>query len=180
MFRSEGLIQAFGCSNWSTARMMEARADALSRQLPGFVANQPLWSFATPNAEAIPDSTSYAMDDAMYRWHQVCGLPVIPYTAQAQGFYSRWAEDGWEGLPARLRAAYGNDVNASRFERIRQASQATGLSVAALALAWLMAEPDFPTIPIVWTHNPTRLSDILRAADQALPIDVLQSLGERP
>lgn len=177
VFRAQGKILAYGCSNWSPLRMEQAKRYAESHGLPGFVANQPLWSLAQVNPQGLPDSTSQAMDALMYQWHQRTQLPVIPYTAQAHGFFSQWNDKGWEGVGANLKQAYGNATNALRFARLKEVSQATGVSISQLVLAWLMGQPDFLTIPIVWTSDSVRLIEILASADTALSPDVVQYLG---
>lgn len=177
-FRAQGKIQSYGCSNWGVARIAEAQRYAEAHGIVGFVANQPLWSLAQMNPEGLPDATSHAMDAAMYQWHQGTHLPVMPYTAQAQGFFSRWEAQGWEGVGSHLQQAYGNATNALRFARLQEVSHTTGAPISHLVVAWLLGQPEFVTVPIVWTSHPSRLTELLASADLRLSPDVVSYLGD--
>lgn len=177
----EGLVKAgkirhYGCSNWSVARMREADEFARAHHLAGFTANQPMWSLARLNPESLADPTSHWMDKEMEEYHRASRLPVIPYTAQAKGFFAKLQAAGWDGVDPRLRAAYDNEDNRARFERLQRLARETGQSVSVLALAWLTSQPDFVTIPIVWSGRPEQLQEILQAGDAELGRDVLDAL----
>jgi aryl-alcohol dehydrogenase-like predicted oxidoreductase len=173
--RRAGKICYYGCSNWSSPRMREARNYADTHGLPGFVANQPMWSFARVNPEGLPDSTSLSMDDAMQGFHAETGIPVIPYTSQAKGLFSKWARDGIENLDPNLRTSYDNSVNRTRFQKLTELARQTGHNVTTLALAWLTSQPDFITISIVW-GKAEQLTDVLNAGDLVLDADTLAYL----
>lgn len=176
LLRKAGKIRYYGFSNWSTKRMQEALSYAELHRITGFVANQPMWSFAEINPAGIPDSTSYAMDEEMIHFHRKSRLPVIPYTAQAKGFFSKWARDGLVNLNPSLRAAYENDANRARFDKVIRMSQETGHSITTLALAWLASQPDFMTIPIVWSSESSQLAEALKAGELVLDPETIRSL----
>ncbi|OCT12575.1 hypothetical protein A8709_32690 [Paenibacillus pectinilyticus] len=169
-------IRYYGFSNWSTKRMREALTYAKENNLTGFIANQPMWSFAKVNPEGIPDSTSYSMDEDMYSFHCESKLTVIPYTAQAKGFFSKWEQFGLEALHSSLHTAYENDTNQARFEKLKRLSQETGHSITTLSLSWLTSQPDFVTIPIVWSSQLSQLSEVLKAGQLVLDPHVVRSL----
>jgi aryl-alcohol dehydrogenase-like predicted oxidoreductase len=174
--RERGKIRYYGFSNWSTARMKVALRYQQSQGLTGFVANQPMWSYAEVNPEGVSDDTSYRMDEPMRQFHRATKLPAIPYTAQAKGFFTKWAEQGWENLTPSLRMAYDNETNHHRFNKITAFAQESGQSISALSLAWLISQTDFLTIPIVWTSQSERLAEILAAADLELTPDRVRAL----
>lgn len=176
LLRRRGDVRYYGFSNWSSARMAEALSYAADHGITGFVANQPMWSYAAINPAGIPDATSYAMDDAMLRLHRQTGLAAVAYTAQAKGLFSKWDRVGLDGLAPALRDAYDNERNRSRFEKVRRLSRQTGQSIAALSLAWLTSQPEFPVIPVVWAGNAAQMAEILPAGDLLLDAQALREL----
>src|SRR3954470_479329 len=90
-FLREGKIRAFGASNWTAARLRRANNYARQSGQQGFAANQPFWSLGVAQSRP-PSFTGYVKFDAdAYRFHQETGLAVIPYTSQANGFFSKLA-----------------------------------------------------------------------------------------
>ena len=93
-----GKIRYYGCSNWRIERIAEARDYAARRGILGFAANQPMWSLAQADFTKVGDQTTVALDDAGRDFHQRTRMPVIPYTAQAHGFFAKMAAQGPQGL----------------------------------------------------------------------------------
>ncbi len=162
-----GKIRAFGCSNWRTARMQEAWTYATQQGLPGFVANQPLWSLAQPNPAAFGMPGLAGMDEQMFAFHQQSGWAVIPYTSQARGFFSKLVAQGEVGLKEGERKAYLNETNRQRAARAAALAQQHSVTVAQIALAYLINQP-IPTIPVIGCHTLAQLADSMGAATVTL------------
>lgn len=173
--RQAGKIRYYGCSNWSAERMREALQFSSQRGLTGFVANQPMWSYAEVNPGGILDPTSYHMDENIRQFHAETSFPVIPYTSQARGLFTKWAMEGLDSLDPSLLRVYDNPINRSRFHKVQHLSEQTGHSITALAVAWLSSQPDFVTIPIVWGSE-SQLADVLSAGDLVLDRELIESL----
>lgn len=170
-----GKIRAFGCSNWSTARMQAALDYATAHGCHGFVANQPLWSLAQPNAAAFGMPGLVAMDEAMLAFHQRSGWVAVPYTSQARGFFAKVAAQGSNGLSERDRQAYWNEGNAKRAAVVQQLAQEYSATPAQIALAYLLCQP-IPTIPVIGCRTAEQLRDSMGAATITLPPTVLAQL----
>lgn len=170
-----GTIRAFGCSNWSTARMQAALDYATTHQCHGFVANQPMWSLAQPNAAAFGMPGLAAMDDAMFAFHQASGWAVVPYTSQARGFFQKVAVHGASGLNDRDRQAYWNDTNARRTTVVQQLAEEHKATPSQIALAYLLQQP-ITTIPVIGCRTVAQLQDSVGATAITLSAAALAQL----
>jgi aryl-alcohol dehydrogenase-like predicted oxidoreductase len=165
-----GKIRYFGCSNWRISRIQEAHDYAAERNMQGFAANQPMWSFAVPNMEAQPDKTLVAMDDEGLAFHRETGMAAIPYSSQAKGYFSKLEAASVEQLPDSVREVYHSTENVKRFERARQLARKYKVAMNDIALGYLIAQP-FTTIPIVGCRNLEQLQSSVKALDLTLTPD---------
>jgi aryl-alcohol dehydrogenase-like predicted oxidoreductase len=159
-----GKIRYYGCSNWSAARLREAQAYAQQHNLPGFAANQMLWSLAAIEPGLVMDKTLAFMDEAMHQYHRESGLAAIPYTSQANGLFSKLT-DGRQTLEKA--GMFNTPRNARRLERIHTLAQQTGLSLTQIVLGYLTAQP-FVTVPIIGPRTGAQLADSLTALQARL------------
>ncbi|MDO4739650.1 MAG: aldo/keto reductase [Eubacteriales bacterium] len=142
----EGKALRVGASNWSLARLEQAQAIAQEKGLQGFAAVQPQWSLA--RQELLEDNTLVRMDEAEYAWHKRTGLPVVPFTSQAKGFYYKLAAGGEQALSKKAKERFLSPRNLRSYELLCRYSERTGHSVGALSIAYLTGQP-FPVCPIV-------------------------------
>lgn len=140
-----GMTRFVGVSNWKCARILEANACAEAHGLVKIHANQPQFSLA--KQFVVEDPTLCQMDEATYAMHVQQNMPCMPFSSQAKGYLSKLAQGGEAALPAKAKRRYHFPENIAAFERAQALSRETGLSVSALALAWLTSQP-FPCIPI--------------------------------
>jgi aryl-alcohol dehydrogenase-like predicted oxidoreductase len=174
--RRLGKIRSYGCSNWSIARIEEARVYAEEHGLQGFVASQPMWSLAEPNEAGISDKTLTHMDDEGFAYHLRTGLAAIPYSSQAKGFFTKADTLGFDQVPKALLSRYGNERNRARLGIVRRIADERSASVALVALGFLVAQP-FTTIPIVGCKTLEHLRESLDAADLSLSGGELRELA---
>jgi aryl-alcohol dehydrogenase-like predicted oxidoreductase len=173
-FVKGGKIRYYGCSNWRAPRIREAIDCAKRDSVRGFVADQPLWSLAEWNAGSIGDATLVAMSQELFELHKATGLAAVCYSSQAKGFFSKFAQSG-ERLSASMRRRFWNEVNLRRAEKVVRLADELKVPVAAIPLAWLMAQP-FLTIPIIGPRNTAQLEESLTAADVVLPPEIVEAL----
>lgn len=150
-----GKIRYFGGSNWTVARIRAANDYAQAHGLAGFVANQPMWSLAAPNLERISDKTLVIMGEDDVAFHRDTGMTVIPYTAQAKGYFTKLAENRLKDSDMRT---YDNPANRVRFQRVQELAVKHGVTVTAIALSYLTSQP-FPVVPIIGPRNLGQLVD---------------------
>lgn len=179
--RRKGKIRYYGCSNWRPDRMEQARRYAAAEGVPGFVADQPWWSLAMPNPEAVGDPTLVLMDEELLAYHRRTGMAVVPYTSQAKGFFSgkygRGLRPANSPSAAEVERLFYNKVNLARLEKCQALARELGATANQVALAYLLHH-DFPVFPIVGAHTLEQLRDSCGAADLSLSPEALRNLAD--
>lgn len=132
-FVREGKVRAVGASNFSAARLTSALEIAKSNGWKGFAVSQDRWNLAERDLETdfLPVLQKY-------------GVTELPYYALASGFLTGKYRPGVEVASAR--AAAGQRYLRKPFAlpllaKLDELAAAHGVSVAAVALAWLRAQP---------------------------------------
>ena len=161
----DGMARSVGVSNWHPARIREANAYAAAHGLTPFCANQPQFSLA--RQQTVEDPTLVAMDAETYRMHRETNLICVPFSSQAKGFFSKYAELGEEGLPDKAKRRFLCPENLAVYARILEVREQTGLSVGAIALAYLTSQP-FPTFPIAGASRVEQVLALAEAGEAAI------------
>jgi aryl-alcohol dehydrogenase-like predicted oxidoreductase len=142
--RGDGVIRHYAASNWTLPRLVEAGRIARRTGWQGFVANQPEWSLARRNpGSAAADLV--AMDDETFAWHRETGTALIPYSAQARGYFDKVAGGSIDPATA---AAYDNLPNRTLAARLSEIAATLGASPTQVMLAMMVAAP-FVVVPVV-------------------------------
>lgn len=164
-----GNIRWFGLCNWSAARLREANAYCAVHDIRGFVASQVLWNLASHNRAALWVDGLQSMSGDMRSFHREHDIAAVPYSAQAGGFFSKYARSDFaeDARFARLRAWYMNPESARRAARVARYAAESGHEPSQIALACLINQP-FTTVPIVGPKNAEQLQSCVAAADIAL------------
>ena len=157
----EGKTRLIGASNWTVARINEANAFAKANGMARFSVSQIFHNAALINKEGVYDQTLVAMDETEHRGYAANGLPVMAYTAQAQGLFSHICERGYEGLSEGMIRTYLNPSTRDRAERILSLSEETGLSPTAISLAYLLSDGSVKIFPILGISRVERLTEAL-------------------
>ena len=174
MVRS-GKIRYFGCSNWKTTRIQAALDYSASKGLASFVANQPMWSIAVPQLSALPDQTLAVMDEAGQAFHRQNGMPVVAYSSQARGFFTKLAANQRERIAASDLAVFDHPVNHRRLATAQNLAAAHEVTLNDVVLSYLLSQP-FPTIPVIGSHTVEQLRNSVQAMNLALTTEELAAL----
>jgi aryl-alcohol dehydrogenase-like predicted oxidoreductase len=143
-----GKIRAFGGSNWSVARLMEAAAYADAHGLEGFVASSPNFSLAVQAKPPWPNCVSISgpQGEAERAWYQANQMPLFTWSSLAGGFFSgRFRRDNLEsfesGLDKLCVETYGTEENFQRLDRVRSLAEEKGMTIPQIATAYVMSVP---------------------------------------
>ena len=161
----EGLMRMVGVSNWTTARIREANAWAAAHGLHGIDGNQPQLSLARQMRTGDP--TLVVMDGEMAAMHLETGMSLAPFSSQGRGFLSKWFELGEAGLPEGLKRDYMCPENREIYRRCLEVRAQTGLSVGAIALAWLTSQP-FLVYPLCGASRLEQVEALEEAGDATI------------
>jgi aryl-alcohol dehydrogenase-like predicted oxidoreductase len=165
----EGLVGHVAASNYTPERLEQAlelgRRDGLAR----YVALQPHYNLLERAYEHGP--------------RQVCeraGLACIPYFGLARGFLTgKYRRDGTEVASPRaegIRASYANERGFAVLDALDEVAAAHDAPLAAVALAWLLAQPTV-LAPIASATSLEQLAELLQVAQLRLSEDELALLG---
>jgi len=161
----DGSTRMTGVSNWKPGRIREANAYAAAHGLTPLTANQPQFSLAKQVRSLDPTLT--AMDRDTYRMHLETNMACCCFSSQAHGFFTKLDQGGEESLAPNVRAEFLCPENRAVYERIKTVQKETGLSVGAIALAFLTCQP-FPTFALVGCSKMEHLCALKEAGDAAL------------
>ncbi len=162
--QDRGAIRYLACSNWTAERICQANSYAQSCGRVGFVAASNQWSLARHNP-AVGDPTMVYTDDAMLALHREQQLPLIPYTAMAQGALSKLAEG--RILSASQNSHWGSPENMAIAQRANALAEAKNATVAQIAQCFFYAQ-DFQVVPVFSFSSATQMAEALAAADMSI------------
>ena len=172
----QGKVLYAGISEWTAAQVQEALHIADRYLLDRIVVNQPLYNMLDRKIEAeiIP----------------VCeenGIGQVVFSPLAQGFLTGKYKDP-SSVPAGSRAAndkvnvfimnrYWNDATFEKVRRIQTIADGSGIPMAALALRWVLREPNVASA-IVGASRPAQIEENAKASGLVISPDVFEALDE--
>jgi aryl-alcohol dehydrogenase-like predicted oxidoreductase len=155
-----GSIRHAAASNYSAARLEQALRVGQGDGMASYVALQPDYNLLERDYER--------------ELAPVCerhGLACIPYFGLARGFLTgKYRRDGHEvdsPRAAGVREAYFNDRGFAVLDALDEIAGAHDAPVAAVALAWLLAQPTV-LAPIASATSPAQLAEIVACAQLEL------------
>ncbi|MBQ5792731.1 MAG: aldo/keto reductase [Clostridia bacterium] len=158
----EGKVQHLGASNWTVERIEQANDFAKKNGMTEFCVSQIFWNGARINKQGVYDQTLVVMDEEQHAGYAKNSMPVMAYTAQAQGLFSQIRDKGYERLSESMVRTYLNETTKARAARILQLSGMTGVSPTALSLAYLLYDRDVTAYPILGISRLERLQEALQ------------------
>ncbi len=166
----QGKVRYIAASNYDADRLAAALEVSRREGLARYVALQPHYNLL------VRDEYEGPLQDLC----QAQGLPCIPYFALAQGFLTgKYRPGGQEVASTRAprASAYMDERGLRVLDALDRVSAAHETSIAAVALAWLAAQPTVAT-PIASARTVQQLQELLPLATLTLAEDEVQMLTE--
>jgi aryl-alcohol dehydrogenase-like predicted oxidoreductase len=169
-----GKARFIGVSNWSGAQIRGAVELGREQGFAKIVSSQPEYSLLhrAPEEDVIPSSREL-------------GISQIVYSPLAQGALTGKYRPG-ESVPEDTRAAirrdgsvwdYLSDEALERVQRLRPIADGLGLTMAQLALAWILREPNVASA-IIGASRPEQIRDNAAASGVALDDETVQAVED--
>ena len=142
----EGKISAIGASNWSHERIASANTFAANKGLKRFSASSVQFSLADWTRSPWPGAVTLGGDGqrAAREWYSTHGLSVFAYSSLARGFFSNHYDpknpDG-DRVSRWCATYFGTEKNIQRLERARMFARQHHVTVAQVALAYVLCHP---------------------------------------
>ncbi len=185
-----GRIRVFGGSNWTLPRVQAANAYAASRGVDGFRAVSNNFSLARMVKPIWPGVVS-ASDAAWRAYLTETGMALLPWSSQARGFFTPWADQVLENqgreqitittmqpTMAELLETWGAADNVERRRRAGQLAAERGVDMINVALAYVLQQP-FPCLPLVGPRTLAETRSCARALGLGLSAEELAWLDLR-
>jgi aryl-alcohol dehydrogenase-like predicted oxidoreductase len=174
-FVTAGKVRYYACSNWKPPRIEAALAYARRKGTRGFVANQMLWNIGCYTMRPIADPTIAVFDAATMGLHRRSGIAAVPFSSQANGFFTKLDQKG--GIPDEdlKKRDYCTDANLAAYAVMKEVAARRELSVTQIVLLYLLCQPVM-TLPVVGCHTTGQIESSLSAADLTLADDELARL----
>jgi aryl-alcohol dehydrogenase-like predicted oxidoreductase len=162
-FVKQGKVRYYGASNFTLPRMQQAMEWRKNHEDRGFIALSNQWSLAYPNPEykLNGDQTLEGVDATYYRWIRETNLPLIPYSATANGFFAKASA---KTLSPALEQAYGNSRNRTLQKILVSLAEDYHTTPFVLSLAVLLHQ-DFQVIPVTSASSKIQLEETLKASE---------------
>jgi aryl-alcohol dehydrogenase-like predicted oxidoreductase len=146
-WKNEGLIRAFGGSNWSHERIREANEYANQRGLLPFAATSPNFSLADQIKPPWPDciTISCPANEAARTYYRQTQIPVFAWSSLAGGFFSdrinRDNTAGFDDYFMKLAVeCYASEETFQRLDRVKELAAKKGVTIPQIAMAWVMSQ----------------------------------------
>ena len=164
----DGLARHIAASNYTAERLTEALELQRSLGLAQFEVLQPHYNL-------VERSYEQTLAPVAATW----GLATAPYYALASGFLTgKYRADGAEVESVRAKGAgkyLESGSGAAALRALDEVAAAHSVSVSAVAIAWLLAQPTV-TAPIASARTTAQLDEILPAATLSLTPDEIALL----
>ena len=163
----EGKIAAIGVSNWTPARIAEARATGIAP----IASSQPLGNVLANVMDPLEDDTTLIIDAAALRDAEANDMSLMLFTSQAQGTLTKRAQ----GLPPKS-APYRTAASLEAADELVAIAREIGVEPTNLGVAFMLQfSPRF--LPIVGPASVERLKSSLQAREVKLEASVMDRIA---
>lgn len=161
-FRREGKIRYYGCSNWTTARILEADEYCRQHNYRGFVANQALLNIGMKYMNPMDDDTLVSIDGVMYEYHKENGRNLaMPYMGVCSGFFHMYLTGGQDKVK---NSPYNTEKNRKIAEHLKELMKKYNATITQVLLGYFTAL-HFNCLPLYGPLNPDQIIEALKTAD---------------
>lgn len=157
--RREGLIKAYGVSNWRNERVAEAQAYCEEKGYQGLSVNNPSYSLATVVKARWPKTVYINQEEA--EWHADKGITLFSWAAQGHGFFADIYDDN---APQDIKEAFFTDENFEKLKRAKVLAEKHGVESINIALAYVLNQP-FATAAIIGSRDRKEYASSLSSLD---------------
>lgn len=169
--KAKGIINLFGASNWTRARIAEANAYAKEHGMEGFSVVNPAFNIADTIADPWGGSVHLCGDEhaADRAWYKEQNLPVFSYSSLGRGFFSgKYVTDNGvpasEVLPAHTLWEYDTPINHRRLAAAEKIAREHGATVSQIAIAYLL-NLDLDVFPLINPSKKPHMEENIAALD---------------
>ncbi len=161
----EGKINAYGASNWTSERVKAVNDYAKENSLEGFCASQIRFNPAFCLGER---GGLVGMDKNEFEFYKKAGIPVVAYSSQAKGFFSKMAEHGKEALSEKAKKRYLCKENLEKLEVIKTLAKKYNSSVGAVVCGAMCSLTLPDTFPVIGGSRIEQIADSMQGSDVCL------------
>ena len=172
-FVKEGKIKKFGASNWQYDRIKAVNDYAAKHNLMGFSASQIRFNPAYCLGER---GGLVGMDKDEFSFYKSAGLPVVAYSSQAKGFFSKVAEQGVEALSEKAKKRYLCTENLEKTEFMKELAVKYNCSVGAIVCSAMCSINIPDTFPVIGGSRVSQIEDSMSGADIVLSDEELRMI----
>ena len=169
----EGKIKKFGASNWQSDRIKAVNDYAKEHGLEGFSASQIRFNPAYCIGER---GGLVGMDRDEFSFYKNAGMPVVAYSSQAKGFFSKVVEQGIDALSEKAKKRYLCETNLEKAEYMKALAKKYNTSVGAIVCGAMcsISKPD--TFPLIGGSRLSQIEDSMQGADIVLEKTELEKI----
>ncbi|MBQ4543932.1 MAG: aldo/keto reductase [Clostridia bacterium] len=161
-FVNSGKILKFGASNWTAKRIDAANKYAEKNGLMGFSASQIRFN----PAYCLGERTGLVgMDETEFAFYKENNMPVVAYSSQAKGFFSKLAEQGESALSEKAKKRYLCEENIKRTEVLKRFSEKYNVSIAAIICGAFSSFENPEVFPVIGGSRLEQIEQSLTGAD---------------
>ena len=175
---SSGKVRAIGFSEW-TAEEIEAAASIAAGSLTLFTSSQPQYSmlWRKPEREVFPACARHGIGNLAFSplAHGVLTGKYAPGRPPPAG--SRAASDAMNMFMETAGRHYRSDHLLSAVEQLKPIAADLGLTMAQMALAWVLRRPEVASA-IIGASRPDQILDNIRAIGVTLPPEALDRIDQ--
>ncbi len=172
-----GKVRAIGFSEWTAEQIDAAAAICTANGLTAFSSSQPQYSmlWRKPEAAVFAACARHGIGNLAFSplAHGVLTGKYAPGEPPPPG--SRAASEQMNAFMETAGRHYRSDYLLSAVAALKPIAADLGLTMAQLALAWVLRRPEVASA-IIGASRPEQIADNVRAVGTGLPADVLQRI----
>ncbi len=172
---NEGMIRAFGVSNWTTKRIEEAIDYSSTKGLKGPSASQLRFNPAVMNEKGLI-SRLVGMNKDSFEFYKKNKIPVLAYSSQAKGFFSKMAQQGENALSEKAKLRYLNDENLKTLEVLKELAEKYSCSIASVICGAFSSIEEPEVFPLIGGRTPAQIEDSMNGGNVILSQDEIKRI----
>ncbi len=171
-----GTIRVLGASNWTVERIEYANSIAKANNFTPFSISQIHWNVAYATPESLNDPTLVCMNGKEYSWYLKNEFPVMAFSSQAKGLFSKAIEQGFNSLNKKIVDRFLCDRNIAKIEWVKAYCKKHAVSPATVVLSYINSNL-VPAASIIGCSSVKQLDDSMRNVDFSMSQEDITALS---